>query len=152
MTTHHEDRKKKVAEKHKLVEKRNFRLGVWNGILFNLGTSFISPTTVLPGFLSILTSSSGLIGFITTFQTIGWYLPQLPMSVWVQHKQRKLPVYRASSVIRAIAFIILAVITLLSPSKDVLLVTAVVTLLTFYLASGPGGLIFMDLYAKARAE
>ena len=36
--------------------------GVWNGILFNLGKSFISPTTVLPAFLSQLNASSSLIG------------------------------------------------------------------------------------------
>lgn len=149
MFSHHEHRRKRHADIHKKVESTNFRLGVWNGILYNLAMSFLSKTTVLPGFLSHLTSSSALIGFISSFDSIGWYLPQLPVSAWVQHKQRKMPVYRASALIRTIAFALLAVITLLAPSTTVLLVTTVTALLVYFLASGPGGLVFTEMYAKA---
>lgn len=149
MSTHHEHRRRRHADVHKKVEKTNFRLGVWNGILYNLALSFLSKTTVLPGFLSHLTTSNALIGFVSSFDSIGWYLPQLPVSAWVQHKSRKMPVYRFSAVTRTIAFATLALITLFSTSTSLLLVTAVATIIIFFLASGPGGLVFTELYVKA---
>lgn len=131
------------------VNKRNFQLGVWNGILFNLGKSFFSPTTVLPAFLSKLTSSSSLIGIVATFEAIGWYLPQLPAAAWVQHKSKKMPIYRLSFALRTISLVVIAVVTFLSPSAPVLLVIFTTAIITFDLSSGLGGLVFMDLYAKA---
>lgn len=149
MSSHHEHRRNRHQEIHKKVEKTNFRLGVWNGILYNLALSFLSKTTVLPGFLSHLTNSSALIGFVSSFDSIGWYLPQLPVSAWVQHKPRKMPLYRFSAITRTIAFAVLAVITLFSTSESLLLITAVTTIIIFFLASGPGGLVFTEMYAKA---
>ncbi len=131
------------------VARRNFKLGVWNGILFNLGKSFISPTTVLPAFLSQLNASSSLIGFLSAFDTIGWCLPQLPAAAWVQHMSRKMPIYRLSFVLRTISMVVIAVVTYLNPSASVLLILFTTAIITFDLTAGLGGLVFMDLYAKA---
>lgn len=144
-------RHERIEKKRAYITKRNFTLGVWNGILYNLGKSFFSPTTVLPAFLSKLTTSSSLIGVIATFESIGWYLPQLPAAAWVQHKQRKMPIYRLSFVLRTIALFVVAIATFLSPSAPVLLVVFTTAIVTFDLSSGLGGLVFMDLYAKAIA-
>ena len=67
---------KKFNERLSKLEKNNFRLGVWSGVLYNLGCSFISRTTVLPSFFSHLTGSSALIGVVGTFQDVGWYGPR----------------------------------------------------------------------------
>jgi MFS family permease len=142
-------RHKRHEKRLEHVAKRNFKLGVWNGILFNLGKSFFSPTTVLPAFLSKLTSSSSLIGIIATFDAIGWYLPQLPAAAWVQHKSRKMPIYRLSFALRTIALLVVTITTFFSPSVPVLLVIFTTSIITFDLTSGLGGLVFMDLYAKA---
>jgi MFS family permease len=149
MSAHHERRKQDRHEKQQRVDKRNFSLGVWNGILYNLALSFLSKTTVLPGFLSHLTNSSALIGLVTSFDSICWYLPQLPVSALVQHKPRKMPLYKLSAITRTIVFGILAVITLLAPSESILLITAVTMIIIFFMASGPGGLVFTEMYAKA---
>jgi MFS family permease len=149
MSDHHHKRKQRHHELLRHIDKRNFTLGVWNGVLYNLGKSFISQTTVLPAFLSHLTTSSSLIGFISSFESVGWYLLQLPVSAWIIHRQRKMPMYRLSALIRTLAFTFLAVITLATDDRTVLLISSVTALLTFYLASGPGGIVFMELYAKA---
>ena len=140
---------KKYHDRLSKVEKRNFRLGVWNGVLYNLGCSFISRTTVLPSFFSYLTSSSALIGIIGTFQDVGWYLPQLPASSWVQHRQQKMPMYRLSTALRIFFFFGLALTTLFSSDKSVLLIVSVASLFFFYMCSGLGGVVFMELFAKA---
>src|SRR5437879_1624173 len=75
-------------------DKRNFRLGVTNGVLYGLGTYFISRSTVIPSFFSHLTHSSALIGLVSQFESIGWYLPQFIAASFVLHLPRKLPLYR----------------------------------------------------------
>jgi MFS family permease len=149
MPVHNEGRNKRHAQLHRKVEKRNFSLGVWNGIFYNFGVSFLSKTTVLPAFLSHLTASSGLIGFLGTFESVGWYLPQLPASAWIQHKHRKMPLYRAAAALRTLMFLALAIVALFSPPPGILLVASVAAMIIFYLGAGPGGIVFMDLYAKA---
>jgi MFS family permease len=140
---------KKFHEHVAKVEKSNFRLGVWSGILYNLGCSFISRTTVLPSFFSYLTNSSALIGIVGTFQDVGWYLPQLPASSWVQHKPQKMPMYKLSMVLRIFFFFGLALVTMFSSDTSLLLVVSVVSLFFFYMCSGLGGVVFMELFAKA---
>ncbi len=140
---------KKFNERLSKLEKNNFRLGVWSGVLYNLGCSFISRTTVLPSFFSHLTGSSALIGVVGTFQDIGWYLPQFPASSWVQHKPQKMPLYRLSTVLRIFFFFGLAIATFLVRGTSLLLIISVLSLLVFYMCSGLGGVVFMELFAKA---
>ncbi len=140
---------RKFKERLSKVEKNNFLLGINSGVFYNLGCAFISRTTVLPSFFSHLTSSSALIGIVGTFQDIGWYLPQLPASSWVQHKPQKMPMYRLSTVLRIILFFGLAAATIFSTSTSFLLIISVLSLLLFYMCSGLGGVVFMELLAKA---
>ncbi len=140
---------KKFNQRLSKLEKNNFRLGIWSGVLYNLGCSFISRTTVLPSFLSHLTGSSALIGVVGTFQDIGWYLPQFPASSWVQHKAQKMPMYRLSTALRILFFFGLAIATFLVRDTSVLLIISVLSLLVFYMCSGLGGVVFMELFAKA---
>ncbi|MEP7234845.1 MAG: MFS transporter [Ignavibacteriota bacterium] len=140
---------KTFQERVTLVEKKNFRLGVWSGVLYNLGCSFISRTTVLPSFFSHLTNSSALIGIVGTFQDVGWYLPQFPASAWVVHKRQKMPMYKLSMTLRIILFFGLAFATIFSTEPTSLLIISVLALGFFYLCSGLGGVVFMELFAKA---
>src|ERR1035438_1383889 len=70
-------------------ERRNFRLGVTNGVLYGLGTSFISRSTIIPSFFSHLTNSSALIGLVSQFESIGWYLPQFFAATFVVHRSEE---------------------------------------------------------------
>ena len=57
--------------------RRNFVALVADFAGFGLGFAFYSPSTVLPAFVSELTSSAPLIGLISTLLTGAWLLPQL---------------------------------------------------------------------------
>src|ERR1041385_5104511 len=113
-----------TARYHKLRERndrRNFRLGVTNGVLYGLGTYFVSRSTVIPSFFSHLTSSSALIGLVSQFESIGWYLPQFIAASFVIHLPKKLPLYRIGWWVRSGALFSLAVVTLLAPNPGALL-------------------------------
>lgn len=128
--------------------KRNFRLGVTNGVLYGLGIYFVSKSTIIPSFFSHLTSSSALIGFVSQFEAIGWYLPQFFIAGFVAHQARKMPLYRIMTVLRGLSFFTLAFITIFDPNPTLLLLLGIL----FYglLSSGGGicGPVFLDLVAK----
>jgi MFS family permease len=57
--------------------KWNFTVNLLDGASFWIGSSFISSTTILPLFISKLTSSLLPIGLISVITAAGWFLPQL---------------------------------------------------------------------------
>jgi MFS family permease len=135
----------KLARMH----KRNFRLGVTNGVLYGVGMYFAAKTTVIPSFLSHLTHSNALIGLVSQFESIGWYLPQLVASTFVVHRAQKMPVYRASVWVRGIAFFSLAAVTFWSPNPVALLWLSIFFYGLLTIASGVSGVVFVELVAKA---
>jgi MFS family permease len=129
--------------------RRNFSLGLANGAFFNLSASLLDPSLVLTWLASQLTSSNFLIGLVMPINQGGWFLPQLMVSGYLQGRERKLPVYVAMSVPRALCWASMALALFLINDQTVLLVFFY-TLLTIYsLADGMAGLPFMDIVAKA---
>src|SRR3972149_5830416 len=57
--------------------KRNFWLGVTNGIIFNASSAFLNANTILPLFVSRLTDSHFLVGTAAALHEVGWFVPQL---------------------------------------------------------------------------
>ncbi len=57
--------------------KWNLKVNLLDGAAFWIGSSFISSTTILPLFISKLTSSLLPIGLISVITAAGWFLPQL---------------------------------------------------------------------------
>jgi MFS family permease len=129
-------------------ERRNFRLGVTNGVLYGLGTALISHSTIIPSFFSHLTSSSALIGLVSQFESIGWYLPQFIAASFVVHWPKKLPLYRLGWWVRGAALFSLAGVTLWSPSSGMLLALAVLFYASFAVGAGLSGVVFLELVAK----
>lgn len=70
--------------------RHNYLVNVLDGSFFGLALGIASLTTVLPLFVSHMTSSALLIGLIPSIHTIGWHLPQLFMAPLVS----RLPVFR----------------------------------------------------------
>ena len=93
-------------------ERRNHRLGVLNGAFFQAGEGFIDSTTVIPVFVSRLTSSSALIGFCASLGDVGWFLPQFAVAPWLARFPRLLWLYRRAAVVRALALGLLAALTI----------------------------------------
>ncbi|HET6402149.1 MAG TPA: MFS transporter [Candidatus Kapabacteria bacterium] len=133
-------------------ERRNFRSGVTNGVLYGLGIYFVSGTTIIPSFLSHLTRSSAVIGIVSQFLAIGWYLPQFVAASFVVHQPRKLPLYRIGWWIRGAALFALAGVTLAAPGAGALLALAILFYGLFAGGAGLSGVVFLDLVAKTIPE
>jgi MFS family permease len=129
--------------------RRNFRLGLANGALFNLSNSLLDPPLVLTWLASQLTSSNFLIGLVVPINQGGWFLPQLLVSGYLQGRKRKLPVYVAMSVPRALCWASITLALFLVNDQRVLLIFFYILLTIYSLADGTAGLPFMDIVAKA---
>ncbi len=70
----------------------NFSVNFLDGALFFLGYSFISATTILPLFVSKLTSNPMPIAFVAIIGQASWYLPQLLSAGPTEKLARKKPV------------------------------------------------------------
>ena len=73
--------------------RRNYRLSIWNGILFNVGETFIETATIVALFVSGLTDRGFVIGLAVALQEVGWYLPQILTISLVESLRRRLPLY-----------------------------------------------------------
>jgi hypothetical protein len=88
--------------------KRNFSLGVLNGVFFNASAAFLSGSTILPVFVSQLTNSRVLIGLFSAIENFGWFFPQLFAAVFIVHRKKVLGFYNRLSFFRA-GFFVLAI-------------------------------------------
>ncbi len=70
----------------------NFTVNLLDGVFFWLGASFISATTILPLFLSKLTTNPLPFGILATLAQAGWFLPQLLTANAMERLARKKPV------------------------------------------------------------
>ena len=70
----------------------NFAVNLLDGTWFMFGISFISSTTILPLFLSKLTTNSLAFGILAVTAQAGWFLPQLFTANLMERLARKKPV------------------------------------------------------------
>ena len=111
------------------LSKRNFSLGLVNGSLFILFTTFIDPDTVLPAFAWKLTGGKPLlVGLLVSLVATGWFWPSLLLSPLFATKARLMPSYRVSAIGRCIALLGLPLVAMnldkFTPGTGFVLVTA----------------------------
>ena len=70
--------------------RRNFTLGVMNGLLYITAETVMDPTLVMVAFLSHLTNSPLLLGLVLPIRDGAWSLPQLWVSGYLQSVPHKL--------------------------------------------------------------
>lgn len=128
--------------------RRDFNLGVVNGILFAGVDTLLDPNLVLVTFASFLTDSHILLGLVYPMSQAGWFLPQLWVSGWFQSRPTALPIYRTTAVIRTICLILLTLTAYGVKEKGLQLFLFLSLLMANQLAAGFGGLSFMDVVAK----
>jgi len=129
--------------------RRNFTLGVLNGALFNLASAFIRGSSVLPAFLSQLTSSKVLIGLSSNLGAAAWFLPQMLVAGLVGHRGRKLPLYIWMAALRSIFFAGLTISIFLFSNQKGLMLPLFFSLFTLYaVAGGIAGVPFMEIVGK----
>jgi MFS family permease len=130
------------------VSRRNFQLGVLNGLLVGLGEALMDPTLVLVAFVSRLTPSPFWVGLVVPLRDGAWFLPQLWVSGHLQSQPRKLPYYARMTLARlaGLGLLCLAPFTLRDPGW--LLAALFLAFGLYALASGLSGLPFLEVVSK----
>ncbi len=129
-------------------QRRSFWLSVFNGALIRLAEVLMDANLVLTTFISRLTNSNLLLGLISPIGSAGWYLPQLFISSWMEKLPRKITAYRAALGIRLATWLALGLALWFLQSPLALLSAFYLTYLIMKLASGLGGVSFMDVTGK----
>ena len=130
--------------------RRNYRLGVINGVLFALGESLSSAGLVLALLVRQLGGSLVLVGLLPSLQSGGFLLPQLLVGSQLQSWTYKLPLYRRAAIARILAFVTVigAVFAAGSVSPTVSLWLIVICYSVYNLGGGTSTLAFQDVVAK----
>lgn len=132
------------------VMRRNYRLGVSNGVLFTLGDSISSAGLVLALLVRQLGGSLALVGLLPALQGGGYLLPQMLVGGRIQGLPYKLPLYRRAAAARLAACLALTLVilgaTLLPASLSIWLI--VICYSVFNLGGGTSTLAFQDVVAK----
>ncbi|MDP2871038.1 MAG: MFS transporter [Bacillota bacterium] len=114
------------------------------------GSAFIDATSVLPVFLSTLTSSAVLIGLSATIRQVGWTLPQVLVARHVARLERKKGVVIvAAAVQRTVLFAVALVTMAYARSRPELTLWAfLLGLAVFSLADGVTSVPWTDIMGK----
>ena len=134
--------------------KRNFFLGVSNGVLFNFAWAFTSTSTVLPLFISKLTPSQILIGLASTLEALGWFLPQIAIAAMTLHRKYQKPVYIKTAFLRGGSFFLFAILVFfLGKENPTYLLATFFFLFSLYsFGGGLAGVSFTDIVGKTIPE
>ena len=128
---------------------RNFRFGVYNGVLINGAEAFFHSTLVLAPFLATLGAPAVVIGLIPALRVGGWFLPQLFVASRLAHEPLKLPWYRRSALVRIIAYALMVWTIFLFPERTGLIMLVVLSVIAVVsVAGGISGIPFADVTAK----
>lgn len=133
---------------HSNTARRNFWLGVLNGLFFLLGETLIDPTLVIAAFVSRLTTSALWVGLVVPLLDGAWFLPQLWVSGYLQSQPRKMPLYRSTAVVRSIAWSLLTASIFLVKEPAWLLAAFFITFGVAAIGAGLSGLSFLEIVGK----
>ncbi|MEA3459136.1 MAG: MFS transporter [Chloroflexota bacterium] len=130
--------------------RHNFIVNVLDFSFYSLGLSFASLMTILPLYLSHLTTSTVLIGLIPALANTGWTLPQLFTANYVERLPRKKPYILAVSINDRLPFLILALSILWRPQAPAgaSIVLFFVLLAMHSFSGGLVGVAWQDYIAK----
>lgn len=130
--------------------RHNFIVNVLDGTFFGAALGFASTVSVVTLFVSTLTTSTTLIGYVASMQPIGWYIPQLLTANYVTRQRR----YKRSVLFLTIQerwpFLGLALAPwLIQPlGKDAVLAFTFLMLLWFSLGGGVTATAWQTMIAK----
>jgi MFS family permease len=131
------------------TRRRNFRLGVANGSVFQAGDSLIDASTVLPVLLSGLTRSNALIGLACGLSDMGWFLPQTFIAPWASRHARQMRLYSRTAIIRSLGLVLIAALAWpLRHHPPALLAAFFVGYTVYSVGAGFGGVAFMEIVGR----
>ncbi len=134
--------------------RRNYILGVLNGSIFQFGTAFLDPTTVMPVFIKRLTGSDFVVGLASAMRRAGWYLPQLPMAAILESRVFKLNIYIGANAVRmGLVWVFVPLLALFGVDHPSLVLAAFVVMFGISsLVGGIAGAPFIDIVGKTVAK
>ncbi len=118
--------------------KHNFLVNILDGAFFGWGVGFTSYTTIIPLFVSTLSSSATLIGLIPAIHNMGWQLPQLLLAKRISKMERVRPFVIRATIHERLPILGLGIVALLLPviGSDIALVLTFLLLIWQGLGSG----------------
>jgi MFS family permease len=132
------------------AQRRGYRLGVLNGVLFTVGEALSSASLVLALLVRELGGSLALVGLLPALQSGGYLLPQLLVGGRLQAMPRKMPLYHRAALARLAAYgtLLIAVFFAASVPRELSLLLIVVCFSIFTVGGGTSTLAFQDIVAK----
>ncbi len=129
--------------------RRNFILGVANGVIFMAGSALLDPATILPAYLATIVKSNALIGLGSMLMGIGWQLPQALVAYWLRSLRHRKPAYIFGNTTR-LGFVGLFVLSMILFNGNTRLVGAsyFFCLTLAGLGAGTVGLAYQDIVAR----
>lgn len=125
-------------------------MGVGNGAVVNMGTAFFAVETVFAGLAYTLTNSTICVGLLCSVAGIGWFWPQMFVGNLIEHRERKMPLYRITVVVRLAVLLTMAAVVLLWRGSPVVLFWLLLILLAVFTSAGGACVVpFMDIIAKS---
>lgn len=128
----------------------NYSCAIMNGVFYNIAYAFIGGSTVLPLFINTLTSSKFIVGLVSTMESASWPLPQVFVASFIEHKEKKKPLYIYMAILRSIIILVISLFVILfSGATRVAFLTLFILLFFAYsIAGGVAGISFMDIIGK----
>ncbi len=133
------------------LHRRNYILGIINGILFQTGYRLADPMTVLPLLLIRLSGVTWIVGLLQAIIITAPAVPAILASRFIDTAERKLPIFNFYSVIRFLALMGMALAVLAGGYlSGVLLAALLLSLFAIWLsAQAVSTMAFMDIVAKS---
>lgn len=92
--------------------RASYRRTMVHEVTMSLGLTVADPGTVIPVLLRELRASNTIIGLLPAIRFGGWLLPQLFAAGYLQSKPRKVPYVVVLDLVRAAAYVVIAVLVL----------------------------------------
>lgn len=117
---------------------------------FSLGLSISSAYTVLPLFVTHLTSNNEAVALIPAVRALGLYVPPLFVASWVERRRRALPFILKATILERVPYLLLAVgaIWLARGNPGLLLGLFLVMIFLALLGSGLTYPAWLDMVAR----
>ena len=129
---------------------RNITAMLIDGIGWPLGQSFVSPQTILPLFIALLSRSSTIIGLVVAVQALGQIVPQLFIANRLEHMPiKRIYVVVIGIVMERLPYVVLAVAVVVMRSHLSLLLLFFACWVVANVGTGLNMPAFNGLYAKA---
>lgn len=120
------------------VLKHNYIANIGDGAFFGFGVGFASYTTVIPLFISTLTSSAALIGLVPAIHNVGWQLPQLLTASQISKMERVKPFVMFMTIQERVPILGLALVGMLLPHLGITTALIISFLLLIWQGLGAG--------------